>query len=348
MGRLVKVLGGGSGGLGGGQHYVQQLVHPPVDHVLGEFPTVQGREHLPVAVPLGAGHLQVAPRFQAVHLAVAGPPVGDHNPIKSPLLPENFGEQVGIFVGVGSVHPVVGGHDPQGAALLHGDLKPGEVQLPECALVHHAVAGHAQQLLAVGGEVLDAGGRPLGLDAPHQGGGELAGQIGVLREVLKVPAPQGAALQVHPRPQEHVHPLGGGLPAQGAAHLLQQRRVPAPRQAGGGGEAGGRLAGPLAQMVPPAQLPPQAVGAVGHHHGGHPRLGKGVGAPHVLPREEGDFLLQCELFENVRVFHRALLLSWVKNHTAGFGGCKRNCTADSTDIIIAKKLRPVQAESIFL
>ena len=211
---------------------------------------------------------------------------------------------MGIFVGVGAVHPVVGGHDPQGAALLHSDLKAGEVQLTQGALVHHAVAGHAQQLLTVGGEVLDTGGRPLGLDAPHQGGGQLAGQIGVLGEVLEVPAPQGAALQVHPRPQEHVYPLSSGLCAQGAAHLLQQRQVPAPRQTGGGGEAGGRLAGALAQMVPPAQLPPQAVGAVGHHHRGHPRLGKGVGAPHVLPREEGDFLLQREVLQIIRVLHR--------------------------------------------
>ena len=56
VGPLVKVLGGGSGGFGGGQHHVQQLVHPPVDHVQGNLPPVQSLQHLPVAVPLGAGH----------------------------------------------------------------------------------------------------------------------------------------------------------------------------------------------------------------------------------------------------------------------------------------------------
>ena len=78
-----------------------------------------------------------------------------------------------VLVGVGAVEPVVGGHDRAGLSLLHGDLEIGQVHLPQRALVHHGIGGHAQHLLAVGGEVLGTGGNALLLYAADEASGHL-------------------------------------------------------------------------------------------------------------------------------------------------------------------------------
>ena len=282
VGLLVKVPLASGGGLVGGQNDVQQLVHPQVDLTLGEFPRLQGGHQFPVAVADGAGHFQVAARLDARGLAVAAAPVGDHKAVKAPLVPEDFRKQMGILIGVGAVYFVVGGHDGLGAALFDGNFKVGEVQLPQGALVHHAVAGHAQQLLGVGRKMLGAGGNSVFLYAPDEGGCHFSAQVGVLGVVLKVPPAQGAALGVQAGPQQNVDLLAGGLLSDGAAAQGGQRLVPAVGDAGGGGKAGGWLAGVDAQMVPLSQLLAYTVGAVGQEHTGHPRLGEGVGAPHIL------------------------------------------------------------------
>ena len=243
VGLLVEVPLAAGGGLVGGQNHVQQLVYPQVDLAFGDLARLQGGHQLPVAVADGAGHLQVAARLDAGGLAVAAAPVGDHKAVKAPLVPEDLGEQVGVLVGVGAVHFVVGGHDGLGVALLDGDLKVGEVELPQGPLVHHAVAGHAQQFLGVGGKVLGTGGDAVFLHAPDEGGGHFAAQVGVLGVVLKVPPAQRAALGIEAGAQQHIYLLAGGLLADGAAAQGGQLLVPAVGNAGSGGEAGGGLAG---------------------------------------------------------------------------------------------------------
>ena len=243
VGLLIEVPLAAGGGLMGGQDHVQQLVYPQVDFAFGDLALFQGGHQLPVAVADGAGHLQVAARLDAGGLAVAAAPVGDHKAVKAPLVPEDLGEQVGVLVGVGAVYLVVGGHDGLGMALLDGDLKVGEVQLTQGALIHHAVAGHAQQLLRVGGKVLGTGGDAVFLHAPDEGGGHFAAQVGVLGVVLKVAPVQRAALGVQAGTQQDVDLLAGGLLADGAAAQGGQLLIPAVGDAGGGGEAGGRLTG---------------------------------------------------------------------------------------------------------
>ena len=181
-------------------------------------------------------------------------------------------------------------------SLLHGNLKAGEVNLPQGPLIHHAVAGHAQQLLGVGGKVLGAGGDAVRLDAPDETGGHFSRQVGVLREILKVPASQRAALDVQSRAQQGAYPLAGGLFSDGRAHLLGQSGVPAVGQARCGGEAGGGQTGIETQVVPRARLTAHAVRAVGEHHGGNARFGKLIGAPDVPAGQKSDLLLQGQLF----------------------------------------------------
>ena len=303
VGLLVEVPPSAGGGGVGGKDHVQQLVHPLVHLRLGEAALLEGGEHLPVAVAHGAGHLQITSGPDAGALDVAAAPVGDHHTVKAPLLPEDVGEEGLVLVGVGTVDFIVGGHDGLGMALLHGDLKIGQVQLPQGPLIHHAVAGHAQQLLGVGGEVLGAGGDAVLLHALDEGGGQLARQIGVLRVVLEIAPAQRAALGVQAGAQQDIDLEGGGLAADDPAGLTGQLRVPAVGDAGGGGEAGGGETGVQAQVVPRPRLLAHAVGAVGEEHAGHSRLSEGIGAPHVPAGEKRHLLLQRQPIQNILVFH---------------------------------------------
>ena len=105
-------------------------------------------------------------------------------------------QQMGVLVGVGAVDEVVAGHNGFGMCLFDNNLKAGQVQLAQAALVHHGVGRHTAQLLAVDGEMLGAGGDTLGLDAAHIACGHLAGEVGILGEILKVAAAKRAALGV--------------------------------------------------------------------------------------------------------------------------------------------------------
>ena len=290
-------------GPGDRQNHVQQLIHPAVNGLPADFPVLDGLDQLQVGVPPGGGHLQVGARPDALHMLVGAAPVGDDKAVEAPLVPQNLLEQVVILVGVDPVDPVVGGHEGLGPTLLDGDLKAGEVYLPQGALVHHRVGGHPPQLLGVAGEVLGAGGHPVFLDAPDIPGGHFARQIGVLGEILKVPAAQGAALDVQPRAQQDAHPLGCGLLPQALANLLPQGGVPGVGDGGGGGEAGGGQGGVQAQLVPRPRLLADAVGAVGQGHIADAQPLHAAGLPKVLAGEEKALLLQRHLLNDILVLH---------------------------------------------
>ncbi len=144
-------------------------------------------------------------------VVIGAAPVGHHEALEAPLIPEDLLEQMRILVSIHAVDPVVGGHDGLGATLLHRDLKPGEIDLPQRPLVHDGIGGHAAQLLGVGGEVLGAGGHAIFLDAPDIAGRHLARQIRIFGEILEVPPAEGGALDVQPRPQQDAYALGCGF-----------------------------------------------------------------------------------------------------------------------------------------
>ena len=129
-------------------------------------------------------------------MVIAAAPVGDNRAVKAPVLAQDILQQMGVLVGVGAVDEVVAGHNGFGMCLFDNNLKAGQVQLAQAALVHHGVGRHTAQLLAVDGEMLGTGGDTLGLDAAHIACGHLAGEVGVLGEILKVAAAKRAALGV--------------------------------------------------------------------------------------------------------------------------------------------------------
>ena len=81
-------------GLAGGQDDVQQLVHADVHLLLADTALIDRLHQLPGAVAAGAGHLQVGARAHALHEVVAGAPVGDHEAVEAPFVPQDLLEQV--------------------------------------------------------------------------------------------------------------------------------------------------------------------------------------------------------------------------------------------------------------
>ena len=278
-------------GLTGGEHHVQQLVYPHVHLLLADAALVDRLHQLVGAVAAGGGHLQMGAGPNAVHKIVAGAPVGHHEAVEAPGVPKDFLEKLLVFVGVDAVDHVIGGHDGLGMALGDGDLKIGEVDLPQRALVHHGVGGHAAQLRIVGGEVFGAGGYAVFLDAPDVAGGHFARQIRVFAEILKVSAAEGAALDVEAGAQQHAHVLAGGLLPQHLPQGLPQGRVPGVGHGGGGGIAGGGQGAVKAQLVAGALLLADAVGAVGQGDALDAQPLDALGLPEVAARQQVTFFL---------------------------------------------------------
>ena len=208
-----------------------------------------------------------------------------------------------VLVGVGVIHLIIRRHDGFGAGFLHHDLEGGEVQLPQSALVQHRVAGHTAQLLTVGGKMLGTGRHAVCLNAPDVGSRHLAGEVGVLGEILKAASAQGAALGVQTGAQQHIDPVCGGLLAQCPAHFFAQRRVPAVCHGGGSGKASSGHTGVQTQMVGCACLLAQTVGAVRKPRGRHALLGVLLRLPCVLAGQQGTFLFKGKLCDNILMFH---------------------------------------------
>ena len=131
-------------------------------------------------------------------------------------------EELGLLGEPPAVHPVVRGHDPERAALLHRQLEGQQVQLAQRPLVDDRVDRAALELGVVAHEVLHRGEHAGGLHASHVARGQLAREQRVLGVALEVATGEGGAVEVH----------GGGEQARGT-------RGRAPR-----GRAAGRAARP--------------------------------------------------------------------------------------------------------
>ena len=191
VGIHIEGFGCGGHGFGEGENLFQQLSHPLVQHLFRNSALLNRLDEANGAVRARGGHHQIGTGFYALSVIVVSAPVGDHEAVKAPLTPKNLRQQVGIFVGVGTVHLVIAGHDGLCAAFLYGDFKGGQVNLPQGALVHHGVHGHPPQLLGIDGKVLGTGGGTITLNAPDIGSSHLTGEIRILGEILKVPPAQG-------------------------------------------------------------------------------------------------------------------------------------------------------------
>ena len=299
---LVELLAGG-GSVDGGEHQAQELVHALVQQLHAQTAFLDRGHQFTVAVAAGAGHFQMAAHADTFHVVVGAAPVGDNSTLVAPVVHQNILQKVLTLVGVNAVDLVVSAHDGLGLAFLYGDFKAGEVDLAESALVHHAVVCHAAQLLAVGREMLGAGGDAVLLHTAHEGGGHLAAQVGVFGEILEVTAAQRAALDVQAGAQQHVHVQAGGLFAHQTAHFLAQLRVPAVGHGGSGGQAGGGYTGIQAQVIACAHLLANAGGTVGQKDAGDAQALDGTGGPYIPAGQQTALFLQSHLIDQIFVLH---------------------------------------------
>ena len=153
------------------------------------------------------------------------------------------------------------------------------------------------QLLAVDREMLRAGGDAVGLNAANQTGCHTTGHDRVFGIVLKIAAAQRVALDVHARPEQHVHVEIVGFLAERLAHLLGERRIPRIGDRAGRGEAGCGLGRAEAQMIAFAELAAHTVGAVAHHKAGDAGLLVAAGIPFRAAREHRGFLGDRQFFK---------------------------------------------------
>jgi len=171
----------------------------------------------------------------------ASSPVGDDHAVKTPFGAQNVGQQMLVFVGVGSVCEVVGAHDCSRLGAAAHDFETGQIDLTQRALVHNGIRRHASQLLGVSGEVLGAGCGTRGLDSFDEAGGHATGQDRVFGEVLEVASAQDAAVQVEGGGEPEVNAEALHLGPDDVAELLGQHRVPGLGERGADGDGSGVL-----------------------------------------------------------------------------------------------------------
>ncbi len=265
------------------EQHREQPLDRLVQHRLVEGIGLDRLDDLLVGVPARGRHLEIQPGREALDPVGHRAPVGHDIALKAPVLPQHLVQQPVVLGGVDPVDLVVAAHHRLGLGGLDRLLKAGQVDLPQRPLGQLGGDAHPVILLVIGGKVLDAGAHPLALHPADVGGGQLAGEVGVLRDVLKVAAAERAALDVDRRAQQNAHVLGLALLPEGLAQAGHELGVEAGRGGAGGGEADRLHAVIDPQMIPLGHLLAQAVRAVGHHHRGHPQPLHRLGVPEIQP-----------------------------------------------------------------
>ena len=77
-----------------------------------------------------SGHFQSRTAADTGYMIVAGAPVRHDEAVEAPAATECVLQQIGVFVGISAVYPVVGGHDGLGCAFRYRDFKIGQVNFP--------------------------------------------------------------------------------------------------------------------------------------------------------------------------------------------------------------------------
>ena len=190
-------------------------------------------------------------------------PVADDEALEAPLAPEDVGEELAVLAAPLAVDAVVRRHH-RGDALVDDPAEVREVDLVQGDVVDLDVDGEAGVLHRVAREVLDAG-HDVALQAPGQGGAELADVVRVLAVGLLGPAPRRVAQQVDADRPGQVRPDGPQLPADGVTDPLLEvgvpGRPPGHRHREAGGVADHGAAGPVAE-ADARQADPVHLGAV--------------------------------------------------------------------------------------
>ncbi len=204
----------------------------------GQFHVDAGRQRRVRRLGVGARHPVQRPEEADAEV------VRDDRAGEPPLLPQEFGQQPGIRRGGHAVGLGVRGHHTARPALAQRHLERRQRDIGE--LAHPGP--HGREIAGargggVPGEVLERGDHPGGLQAPHIGGADGAGQIRVLADGLLHPPPARIAYDVQDGREPLVDADRAQVRADPVGHLLDERRVearsPGQRHRIGGGPPGG-------------------------------------------------------------------------------------------------------------
>ena len=121
--------------------------------------------------------------------------------------------------------------------------------------------------------MLDGSARAVALYTAHIGGGHLAAEYRIFREVFEIAAAERIAMEVHARGKEYVHPIFQNLIAQIGGHPFHQVRVPRAGQQRADRKTG-RHRLPRVTLV----IEAHACGTVGEYCLGNAQTGDGAGA----------------------------------------------------------------------
>ena len=268
---LVAVLVAGEAG--GADDVLKHAADVAVQVCFGEAAVLHGGDYALDLVG-HAGLHEVVACTHCGHGAFLVAPVGHHDAVEAPLVTQDGGEELVVLLGVDAVDFVVRAHDGPGVGLADGDLEALQVELAEDAGADAGVVAHTVDLLVVGGEMLDGYAHAVALDAAHVGCGHLAGEEGILGEVLEVTAAEGVAVQVLAGSQEHVGAVFLHLLAHGGGELLYEFGVPGRCQHGSHREAGA-----IESLVGTGtgRVDAEAGRAVGKNRVGNAQAGNGAG-----------------------------------------------------------------------
>ena len=173
-----RVVDGGLGDVGGpfvgvgavGEE--QQVAHEAVDLCLLDVAALHRGDELVAVHAHRSGHLEAEAGVGGRGGVVDAVPVGDDEPVETPLVAQDVGQQSAVLGAVLAVELVVGAHDAPGVRLLDGPLEGPQVQLAQGAFVDPGVDGHALDLGVVGDEVLHRDGDVVRLHARDVGDGQ--------------------------------------------------------------------------------------------------------------------------------------------------------------------------------
>ena len=113
-GQLVvrpRLIGPGGGQAGGSCCDVQDLLGARVDVGGIQLSSLDGRNDLAGTRQAGCGHFEATAGARGLDGAVRTAPVGNDHAVEAPFGAQDVGQQVLVFVRVGTVNEVVGAHD---------------------------------------------------------------------------------------------------------------------------------------------------------------------------------------------------------------------------------------------
>ncbi len=243
-----------------GKHMLNLAVHVRFAHAAVTHRLEQrAREVIVVEVRRDA-HVHVKADLRARLGVLDGAPVGDDKPVEAPLVAQDAVEQLFRLAALRAVDEVVGAHDRQRAALLHGRAERRQVDLAQRALTDRFVHVQAVGLLVVRGEMLGACGHVGFLHAVDDGGALHGGQQRVFAHVFEIAAAQRAAFDVDRGAQNHVFAAPARLLPERFAGEMGERGIPC----GGHGRSARQVGHGVACVVP--RRPVAVMGVRAHTH----------------------------------------------------------------------------------